>query len=37
MSNQELYQKVLKYRKILDDVFYDKKFFAKGFDKFQKY
>ena len=36
MSNQELYQKVLKHRKILDDLFYDKKFFAKGLNKFLK-
>ena len=37
MSNQELYQRVLKHRKILDDLFYDKKFFAKSFDKFQHF
>lgn len=37
MSDKELYERVLKNKKVLDDVFYDKKYFSKGLDKFFKY
>jgi hypothetical protein len=32
----DLYKKVSKYRKLLDNIFYDKKFFAKSYPKFLK-
>ena len=37
MSDKELYEKVLKYKKILDYIFYDKLFFGKDITKFNEY
>ena len=34
--SKELFEKVLKYKKVLDKIFYDNKFFAKGYTKFLK-
>ena len=34
--SHELFEKVLKYKKVLDNIFYDNKFFAKGYTKFLK-
>ena len=34
--SHELFEKVLKYKKVLDKIFYDNKFFAKGYTKFLK-